>query len=694
MSNAVRTKSASNGATPDGWARLADIARASGDPLRTLNHRLQSLPDHAKRRDGRAWLVDLRFVPEWHRSLVTATHANGDKSAEDESKLRLWDKPSIRRDALIHRIVEDAEKYVVKHKTGRLTVTQLERTFCKLFGGGYYELQFGWRTLKNWQRGVRKGKRFPEKRGRKGRSRKLIGVEAEKLFLSFYLLNSGVTFQAAYDMVAARAAECEGDDAWSWPNCRTVRRWREREHPDFFTDKYRRGVDYWRANYEPKMDRDPMNEPGNRIWELDASKCNFFGRFNGAKARFMYAIVVDVGTRLIVGHAVGRSESTELLVRALRRAVIKYGAPEILRTDQGKANRGAAIGDARRRRKGLDWTEITGIVSDMKAELDLRTGRSGWQKGTVESMINVIGKNFDPLFGKAWLGHNTKSRIRGVDQWADDHVDELNTIEDVDRMMGRFLETLNSKPRRDMEGLSPIQKFNKTAIPMRVVRPEVLDFRLRRAQRCKVNNRGVVVRLGTGATLCFGKGEPRIWELIGKEVVARIDDDDLSQVLVCDHNDKPLFWVASGERGLNSQSMREAGKIKQRARKQLRDHWSQVDIDRTPLVEVALDLKEQSSAKQSAAKAAAHVEERPRLILHSEQVQAKVNVEAQRLRKAVGAECDEGPSLSKVMGKVSPVSKEADRPRLSDIQFGQEDRNNVDRDPMRSLRRSSHDNEK
>lgn len=177
---------------------------------------------------------------------------------------------------------------------------------------------------------------------------------------------------------------------------------------------------------------DPIDLPANHTWEIEASKFNFFGHHDGQKTRFAYAIVVDAGTRLIVGHAVGRSESTEILVSALRRAVSKHGAPRILRADLGK---------------GVELTEFSGIVRDMKINLDPRTGRCGWQKGTVESIVNVIGNEFDPMFGKAWLGHNTESRVRGVDQWADDHVDDLKTIDEVDLMMGQYLDLLNGKRR-------------------------------------------------------------------------------------------------------------------------------------------------------------------------------------------------------------------------------------------------------
>lgn len=670
----AKCTTASPGPGRDGWVRLVDAAKITGKPLRTLRNHLvhPDFPEHAREKRSDGWWFDPRFL----LGGVLATAAIPRTAPEFDPTV--WSPRSIERDALIRRIVADADESAAQLKRSRLTLEKADRLFCDQRGHGYYRLggrgfTFRRRALQGWRRAIRRGEHFAETRGRKrGTELSPIGDQAAALFLAFYK-QSGQTFLRAYEMVAAQAAHHFGDPAWSWPSEATVRRWRASEHPDCYTDYYRRGSDHWRATYEPKLNRDPGELPGNHTWELDGSKCNFFGQHRGRKVRFTYALVRHVGSRVFVGHAVGLSESTEVLVRALRRAVLKYGAPKTMRTDQGKANRGAGVGDANRRLRGVDWNEVTGLAADMMAELELAQGRSGWQKGSVESGVRNVSSDFDPRFGKAYVGPDTKKRIRGVDEWADKHVGELTTLEDADRLLGEFLEAQNLRPRRDLGGLSPRQKFDRTAIEFRKVPDAVLAVRLLRAQRVRVTNRGVPIRSG-GAAIHFGQGDSRVWERTGQELIARIDDDDLSRVLLCDLNNRPLFYVERDElRGVTSETLREVGKRKARARKLRREHWENVDVAATPTPDAAIAMQREYAEAQAAKREPADVPERGVTILHSGFNAELKEARRQELRAAVGAESVPlPPSLVETTKRIPlPDATDGDDgPGLRDIEFG------------------------
>jgi hypothetical protein len=387
------------------------------------------------------------------------------------------------------------------------------------------------------------------------------------------------------------------------------------------------------------MDRAPLDLQGNEVLEFDASKCNFFAQHRGRKCRLVYELVIDVGTRMFVGHAVGVSESTDLVVRALRRAALRYGAPLTMRTDQGKANRGAGVGD-------VDREKLTGIVADMHSELELMTGRSGWAKGSVESAVNVVSMGFDPLFGKAYCGNRPSNRIRGVDEWCDKHLNELPTLAQIDQQLGRFLEAQNARPRRDLGGLSPRQKFAQTTVPFRKVPEAALGFRLLRAQRVRVTNRGIPVRAGRG-TIYVGQGDQRAWELIGQEVILRIDDDDLGQVLVCDKTGRPLFYALNDHtRGLGTPQLREAGKRKQRARKALRTHWEHVEVAARPTVDQMLHLELEAAEMDEAKGPAPVARERGLVILHNPHEAPLKEAQRQILRQTGTDAVDAGLSLT------------------------------------------------
>jgi len=581
------------------------LAAALSVSPRTLRSEARRLPGDVARKISRCWWLNPAQRRDWQIALSRAESANRKPAHLNPSN---WTENGVNRDAAIRKLIAQADKSAAFLHGKGLSLTDADRVFAAEHG-------IGERTLRKWRKIIAAGGSFPETRGRKPGAQP-PGNATAALFLSFYK-RPGVKLRSAWRMVSAAAARHPNAPAWYWPSEATIRRWRKREHPAFYLDRYRKGSDAWRAEHEPKLDRAPLDLPGNAVWEIDASKCNFFTEHNGRKVRPVYTIAVDVGTRLFVGHAVALSESTEPYIRTLRRGALAVGCPNVIRADQGKALQGAGIGDLSRRKSAVDWDQITGIVADMLSEFQPMTGRSGWMKGTVESAVNVIGMGFDPLF-ESYCGNRPANRPRGVDRWAEDHLDELPTLADVDRQLGEFLEAENRRPRADLGRLSPLQKFNATAIEFRKVPDAVLSFRLLRAQRVRVSNQGVPIRSG-GGVVYFAQSDRRVWELQGQEVIARIDDDDLSEVLLCDKTGRPLFYVANDHvRGVTSQTLREVGKRKQKARKAVREHWEQIDVAARPTVDEAIRLQRECADREAARGRQVAACDRGVTILHSQ----------------------------------------------------------------------------
>ena len=665
-------QSVATASVPTGWMSLGDAAVRLQRPLRTLRYHVQKLPPSARRKIGGAYYVDARYLLDGE--LPTQTRLAEPFNPAD------WTPRSIRRDALVRRILADADDYAARRRReGLPLLVAADREFCALYGSGHYDMRFAPRTLQAWRRIQRRGGHFCERRGRKlGRRMQAIGASAEALFLNFYT-RPGMSLRTAWSMVRAESDKHPHNPAWSWPSEATVARWRRKEHGDFYTDYYRRGADAWRAKHEPKLNRDPMAYAGGELFELDCSRSNFFAVHRGRKLRPVYALVVDVGTRMLVGHAVAVSESTELLIRALRRAVLRYGAPKTLRADQGKANRGTGISDYNRRKSGVDFHHLTGLAADMMCKFESCQGRSGWMKGSVESAVGTASMGFDTQFGKAYIGNNHRNRVRGVDAWADEHLDELTSLEEVDELLGKWIDARNKLPRQDMGGLSPAEKFAKTAIPFRKVPEAVLNVRLLRAMRVRVTNRGVPVRIG-GEAIYFGANRPEVWERTGQELIARVNDDDLSRVLLCDLDGRPLFEVARDElKGVTSDTLREIGKRKAKARKLRREHFEHIDIGRTPTADAAIQLQAEyaeAKARDRAARAGGEVpESRGVVLLHSPFDAAVKDIQRQELRAAVGAEAISPPpgmSLADLMARARRDNEDTSflgGPKLSDL-FG------------------------
>lgn len=570
--NAKPSRTRRPAGVPDGWVRLSDAAEISGRHPRTLRDQIKTLPETARCKAGGSVWFDPRYLPS---ALLPAP---GLPPLPEENPELPFNRPeAIRRDLLVRDVVRAARAYIDQRlRSGLKSEGAALAEFTTLHGDGRFFIRWtNPRTLAGWMKTEAAGGHFFERRGR--RQGHKVGKKAGAFYFLLYE-RPGMTHQVAWEYTVDEAAKHAGDPAWFWPSSETVRCWQHRNIPRMVLDYHKKGPDAWRANYELKLDRDPRSEPANALWELDASKFNFWCRHHGKRVRGTYAILTDVGSRMILGHAVGLSESTEVLMHALARAVMKYGAPYRIRVDRGRANLGSGIVDIRKRREAAAWQHVLGVLRIISADPEVMLGRSGWKKGSVESAVNTVSTRFDtrPEFTKAYLGRRPGQRIRGVDAWCDEHLNELFTLAEVDQKLGEFIVTNNARPRKDFNKHTPLEVFAETCIPKRALYSGAEEYLRRRPIRVKVTKNGIRFRIG-GVPLQFGQDHQRLWDKMGERMVALVDSQDLSQVLVCDADLRNPFWVRRDMlKGVTAETLRELGKRNsrfRRIRRELSDAW-------------------------------------------------------------------------------------------------------------------------
>ena len=308
----------------------------------------------------------------------------------------------------------------------------------------------------------------------------------------------------------------------------------------------------------------------------------------------------------------------------------------------------------------------------MQAEPHFCTGRSAWEKGTVESLMRSIDQKHDRLYRKAYVGNNTKNRRREADQYARKHHDELPTITEYERTLIESQEAENRRPRADLGGLSPLQKFERTAIPERRLPKQAEEFIRRRPQRVRVSNRGVVIKFA-GETIHYGHRDPRVWERQGEQLIAYIDESDLADVILCERDGRPLFRAANdGLIGTDAETYREAAKLKRQASKLRREHFANIDMAAAPTVDVALKLKRKAAEMLSAQNDDGEKHDRGRMTLYVPHIEALEEVQREQLRAAVGdgTPSPSAPSIVEVMKRSAP-DKHTDGSglKLEDIEF-------------------------
>jgi hypothetical protein len=539
---------------------------------------------------------------------------------------------SRRRDAWVRKLLRDAETSSARLLAqGFKSRTVRDRIFCA-------ERRISPSTLQRYRRIAKRGGTFHETRGRRAGSRvAAIGPKAWEFFVAT-TLRLRLDVAEAMRIVQGKALEQAGDPAWEFSaSYSTVLRRLQTEFPDFYRDYVTRDPEKWAALHGPKLDRRQVDQPANLVWEVDGTPSNALGR-NGTKVqRLQIVIVADPASRMVLGCAVGYSESTELIRRAMWEAYRAVGASKIVRVDQGKAFAGQGVGDFRRRKSAVDDAEVIGFVQMLQAELEDTTGRSPWQKGFVESLMRTVDQKHDRLYRKAYVGNRPENRSRRVDQWARKHPEKLPTRDEYERTLRAMWEAENRRPRPDLGGLSPLHVFQRTAIPERRLPQHAEEFLRRRPQRVTVTTKGVVVTIG-GVRLHYGHRDPRVWERQGQKLIAYIDESDTADVLLCDASGHPLFYAREDTlSGTDAESIAEAGKLQRKARKRARERFDDIDLACAPTVDVALDLKRKAAEAEAAKTDTGEPVERGRIILHSKFERALKRAKRQE-RRATGTD--------------------------------------------------------
>jgi len=622
---------------------------------------VQKAPIGQKEKIAGKWYVDERSVP----GLKLARSRGASPPSETKSDVRDWTPRSLQRDAEIRQIVADADAFAADQHRLRVGLSLSDNVFCAQRGKGFYPVRFGVRTLQRWRKTIAAGGALPEKRGRKGGLSSIIGAEAWNFFVAS-ALKLHVSMADAYRFTIGASADHPGDAEWAFTaSLNTVRRRFKSEYPAFARDWFLEGPDKWRAKHLPKIDRRQNDLPANHTWEIDGTPANVLCRHGEHTRRPQVVQITCPASRMVVAVVVALSESTEMIRRAMWLAYKRFGAPKLVRVDQGKAFAGEGISDRNARKRGED--NVLGFVKMMQAEIHECAPRAGWAKGTVESLMKAIDAH-DRLY-PSYIGNRPANRRREADAYSKKHHDKLPTIEEYEKTLRAHLEAGNRRPRKDFGGLSPLQKFEATRISERRLPPHAEGYLKRRPKRVKVTNRGIGIRVG-GKPIYFGMRNPQVWPLQGQRVVAYIDDDDLSEIIVTDLEGRPLFYAQSdGLVGMDAATFREAGKLQKKVAKARKQYFEDLDFSVAPTADAAARLKRQAaeidSAKHAPPPPAEPVDVVTIFPAHAEQMK---QLERRHVaRRAVGAE---DVDLSMLCPESEPVARTNDS--LLDL-FGGDD---------------------
>lgn len=386
-------------------------------------------------------------------------------------------------------------------------------------------------------KGVAAGDRLPFLAPRRSGGGKSVEIDegAWQLLKSDYLRPSKPPFSACYDRVKLEYADPRGIVL---PSERTLRRKMEREVPRSVTVLQREGTEALRQTLLPEL-RSVADLHALQAVNIDGHKWDVWVKWPGVEkpVRPVMIGIQDIYSRKFLSWSIGLTESVVETRLALARLFEKYGIPERLVMDNGRAFASKLIAGGQRRFRCPKLRfdeEPLGILTMLDVKVDTTkpySGRSKPIERAFRDFCDRIAKH--PAFEGAYTGNrpdakpeNYQSRAIPLDRF----------VEVVEAGIAAH----NAKEGRDTEAcrgeLSFDQAFAESyaAAPIRIATPEQRRMALLAAEDRPTDRK-------TGAITMFGN---RYWteelgEIAGDKVTVRFDPDDLhAPIHVYSHDGK------------------------------------------------------------------------------------------------------------------------------------------------------------
>lgn len=261
----------------------------------------------------------------------------------------------------------------------------------------------------------------------------------------------------------------------------------------------------------------------NQVWEIDASPADMLCT-DGRQS--VYALVDVWSRRMLVN--VTKTPRTEAVLLLVRRAILEWGVPEVLKTDNGS-----------------DFTSrrFMAAVADLGIAQDLCRPFNPQEKPHVERAIGTLQRDLMPTL-PGFIGHSVADRKRieqrkafgqrlgeGGEKAFSVALDSRALQEHVDAWCAR---KYAHRPHGGLAGVSPFSKAMSWAAPIRRIESErALDLLLAPIAGQDgfrtVSKKGI--RLERGCY--FGAG---LAGYVGQRVFCRCDPEDLGKIYVFTEN--------------------------------------------------------------------------------------------------------------------------------------------------------------
>jgi len=326
-------------------------------------------------------------------------------------------------------------------------------------------------------------------------------------------------------------ARFHDDESIEFPSRRAVERWLthwRRDHAELFAAVA--NPDAWKNRYLSAFgSASETITRANQRWEMDSTPADVML----SDGRHSIIGVIDVGTRRL-RYLVSRTSKATAVAALLRRAMLDWGVPEQIKTDNGS-----------------DYTShhITRVLRGLDIEQIRCNPFSGWEKPHIERSFRTFSHDLVELL-PGYIGHSVadRSAIEARHSFADrllkkDQVVEIGmSADELQAFCDRWTDEIYAhQAHQGLDGRTPFEAAAGAAIHS-IQDERALDLLLAEAPgdgMRRVTKKGI--RLEHSHYIA-----PELGELVGEQVHVRFDETDVGRIAVY-HRGAFVCWAECPE---------------------------------------------------------------------------------------------------------------------------------------------------
>lgn len=426
--------------------------------------------------------------------------------------------------------------------------------------------------------------------------------------------------------------------------------------------------DAWKSKYQPAPGRADGNvERLNQLWELDSTPADILLLDeDGRTIRCSIIGAIDVYSRRLK-FIVSRTSRAESVCALLRRALLDWGVPETILTDNG-----------------ADYTShhVRAVVHDLEIVQRFTPPYQGDKKPHIERAFGTFSRDLLEL-SEGYAGHDVTERqaleaVRSFAQRLGERgalIEAKLTPADLQSLCDRWCEFRYAHRLHSRLGCSPFMKAQSWTEPVRRIANERdLDLLLVKSEVRVVQKDGI--RLGN-----YTYWADECVALIGSRVVVKPIPGNLGRIVVMDEHREQVFVAEQAklegidERELAGRAQETKKSLVAEQRKTLKSAKKTFDaaVEDKVLRELLLERDEREARKVTALKPAAYETfETPALVAAAEAVRVNDALEVTPIPASSPAPIPLRPQLAVVRDEDEELNERAWREYLELEALGSE----------------------